>query len=266
MNNLFDELNGIHLDDDDPQMDGLFSSIKKRLKKTVRSVKKITSKVSRKVLPSSIRRIGRKIDKAGIGKIAAGAALLMVGVPAVAAGLKGTKLASIASSGFKAVKGIKTVKLASGASSLISAGAAARSALTQGAQMGPQTTQQILAERQGNSFAAIEVAKAIGQSPKFAEAVKQFRAQGYSDTAILEHWIQSKSFYLAAVPKVAQTIYPEVRQQVEQAGYSGRTARELAYAESYRVADQETKKVQASAGTNMTPILLTGALALLLKG
>lgn len=263
--NLFDELNGI--EEEGTELNGFFKKLKKKVKSAVKSVRNVTSKVGRKVLPSAVRKVGRQLDKAGITKIAAGAALMFVGGPAIAAGLKGTKLASLGAKGLSLAKSaasaVKLKSVAGGvktAAGLIGSANAYKSKQQQAAQA--QQAEQVA--QQKVNYAG-QLAVAAGESPEFAQAVAQFRAQGYSDEQILQHWIESKSYYLAAVPEVAQTVYPQVKQTVLQNGFTGDTANELALQESYRIADEEVKKVQSNA-TNLTPLLIGGALLLLTKG
>lgn len=269
MPNVFDQLNGLE-DGYEENLGGLFSKIKKRLKKTVKKVRNITSKVGKKVLPSSIRKLGRKLDKSGITKLAAGAALFMVGGPAIAAGLKGSKIAAIAGKAVGAAKaGIGTIKVGSAAGAIKTG--AKLYATSQGIKMQQaqanaqiQAQEQAAAQAQYDAKVSLELSKAMGASPEFEAAVAQLRAQGYSDDAILQHWVESKSYYQAAVPQVAKTIYPQVLNVAQQSGFTGQDAADLAYSESFKIADQEVKKTQSNA-SNLTPLLLAAGAALLFK-
>lgn len=264
MHNLFDELNGLYSDDENNELNGLFKKLKKAVKSGVKSVIKVKSKIAKKTLPSEIRRVGRKLDKAGVTKIAAAAALMVVGGPAIMAGLKGgigiaaksvgfvksavgaTKLASIAS----------TVKTGAGIVSTATGLMSQKQAANAKIQMENNAAEEAIRNAQVGS----NLAAAIGKSPEFAQAVAQFRAQGYSDEQILRHWVESKSYYLAAVPVVAKTVYPQVQAQVQNAGYAGQDAADIALVESDRIAQEAVKDVQ-SKSSSMPLILIAGIAA-----
>lgn len=282
MSNVFDQLSGIH---DNPEMGGIFKKLKKAAKKVARKVRKVTSKIGRKVLPSSIRKLGRKIDKSGLGKIAAGVALAFVGGPAIMAGVG--KAGGLASKGLSVAKGaIGSVKVGSAAKILGSAGKLTSTAVK--AYGGITAAQSAIAQAQGQlpaqaslpqndvayqqAMAEAETARALsaamGSNSFFRDAVAQLRSQGYSDAAILEHWVESRTYYENAVAQATKAVYPQAKLQYEAAGAPPALAADLATAESFQIANQEVQKVQKEVtnkgmSSALLPVGLIAALTLI---
>lgn len=243
--NVFDELNGYY-DGGDAELHGLFKKLKKAVKSGVKSVRKVTSKIAKKTLPSEIRRIGRDIDKSGITKIAAGAALMMVGIPAIGGlGGIGAKAAGIAAKGLTTVKsavgGLKLASVVKGASGAMSVASAAQKYKAQ------KVAQQAAAETQAATKQAIDFSEAVGASPEFAQALHRLRAEGYSDEQILQHWKESKSYYLAAVTQTADVVRPQIFSQAVSAGMPINYATQFADEEALNIAKTEVSKVQSAA-------------------
>ncbi len=237
--NVFDQLNGY---DESDELNGLFSKLEKKIKKGFRSVNKIRSKVASKILPSKVREIGRKIDKAGVNKLAAGIALTMIGIPAL--GAIGGQVGAVAAKGFGlakgAIGGIKVGGLVKTATTVYST--------TNKLKLDKAKQNIIIAQTKANANKSLELSRAIGDSPQFAQAVQSLRAQGYDDEAILNHWRESKSYYAAAVPEVARTVYPQIYGAAVESGLPENLARDYAKVESLDVAKKEVKKAQGGGG------------------
>ena len=271
--NLFDQLSGI----DGPQsMSGPFSFIEKGIKKAVKSVRKVTSKIAKKVLPSKIREIGRKLDKSGFNKIVGGIALAMVGVPALGgAGGIAAKGASIAS------KGLSIAKSGIGVAAKVGAAVAkssivktvATTAVTTAANAAIQAKQmEAQAAVEASQQAAVKAAQtaqqlnsAMAQNTAFRDAVSQLRSEGYSDDEILQHWLESRTYYDAAVAQATQTVYPQVLQQVEAMGVPHSEAQDIATMESYNIAQKGVNQVKNEL-SGKSLLLPLGILALTFLG
>jgi hypothetical protein len=266
--NVFDELNGLYAGDESDELNGLFKKLKKGLSKVAKKarehrrkidkkLKKFTPKPLRKV-KDKLRSVGRKLDKKGITKVAGAIAIGWIAGPAVFAGLKGAGGMIASKVGAGAVKlgvkgGVKGIIGAVGkkgvASTLVKTGIKYKMSRDQEkAQIKAMQAQEHQAEQLAQHQAQVSenLAAAAGQSPEFAQAINELRAQGYSDEAILQHWVESKSFYMAAVENVAKTIYPQTRSAIIQEGFSPSDATSIAHVESMRIAEEEVKKVQQS--------------------
>lgn len=236
MRNLFDQLDGHH----EAQMHGLFSKLKKAVKKVGRKIDKARKK------------IGRKLDKSGFNKLAAGVALAVVGGPAIVGAVsKGG--AAIKAAGI----GAKGLKLATTASKALAVANTVKGATKSSAKVGRDQTMH-------NVYVAQQLGEAMGQSPKFKEAVERYRMEGYSDEQILQHWIESKSFYQNAVPAVQKAIMPQMVQQIQaqNPGIPPKLARDVALVESAETADKAVKDLQS--GQIIKTLLPIGLIASLL--
>lgn len=228
MNNLFDKNLGYY------EGDGLGF-----LKKAFKKFREPFRKVGKKVLPSSVRKIGRKIDKTGIVKIAAGAAALYFAAPLAIGAIK--SMGAKAAMG-KALTTVKTgAKIASAAKSLKSVSAAAGGGAAAGAVEGAVMQ---------NANDALELSRAIGNNPEFAAAVNQLRAEGYSDDEILAHWRESRTAYEATVPEVARTVAPAIYAEARKTGMPVEYAQQFAEEEAMQIAD-DTVKAQQQGPTNL---------------
>lgn len=243
-NNVFDQLSGIH---DGPDGLGFLKKLKKGIKSAIKSVRKVTSKIAQKTLPSSVRKIGRKIDKSGLGKVAAGVALAFVGGPAIMAGLKGAGgiAASAAGKAGALIKGgVAAAKTASGVVATVSQ-------IKGGG--GDADAAQAEALRQAQISA--DLARAAGSNSAFQQAVAELRSQGYTDEAILNHWIESRTYYEQAVEAATRAVYPQAVQQYQAAGYPNDMAIAYGAQDALNIAETEVKQVQnkASGGGLLIP-------------
>lgn len=255
-NNVFDQLSGIH---DGPDGLGFLKKLKKGIKSAVKSIKKVRSKIAHKILPNSVIKLGKKVDKAGLTKIAAGVALAFVGGPAIMAGLKGAGgiAASAAGKAGALIKGgVAAAKTASGVVATVSQ--------IKGGAGGDADAAQAEALRQAQISA--EVAKAAGANQAFQQAVAQLRSQGYSDEEILNHWIESRTYYEQAVEAATRAVYPQAVQQYQAAGYPNDMAIAYGAQDALNIAETEVKQVQnqASGGGLLIPAGII--LALLMGG
>lgn len=240
MSNLFDENLGYY------EGDGLGF-----LKKLVKKVAKPFKTVGRKVLPSSVRKIGRKIDKSGIGKIAAGAAALYFAAPLAMGAIK--SMGAKAAMG-KALTTVKTgTKLISAANTLKNVSAAAGGGAAAGAVEGAVMQ---------NAQNALELSQAIANNREFAAAVAQLRAEGYSDDEILQHWRESRTAYEAAVPGVARTVAPAVYAEARAAGMPVEYAQQFAEEEATKIAEETVKEQQAPSSGLILPLAAAGLMFL----
>ena len=238
MQNLFDQLDGHH----EAQMHGLFSKLKKAVKKVGRKIDKARKK------------IGRKLDKSGFNKLAAGVGLAIVGGPAIVGAISKGGAAAKA-----AALGAKGIKIAGTASKTIAAVNAVKGATKSGAKVGRDQTMH-------NVYIAQQLGEAMGQSPKFKEAVERYRMQGYTDEQILQHWIESKSFYQNAVPAVQKAIMPQMVQQIQtqNPGIPPKLANDVALIESTETAENAVKGLQNEQTLKtLLPIGLIASLLLL---
>jgi len=265
--NLFDEY--LH---DDEQLNGFLSKIAKGIRNVGRKVRKVVKKVTPKPLRKVIEKVeaeGRRLDKKGITKklaiAAIGVAGLVVGGPAIAAGLKtaaGAAGSIIAKGGALAVKGISaaaTAAKAVGVANLVKTGVS----IAQAKQTAQQEAYTAADQAYQETKATEQLAQVIGANPKFAEVVQQLRAQGYSDDAILQHWVESKTYYEQAFSAVAETVYPQLYNYGVQAGLPPQAAEYYAASETEQIADEAINKVRSE--FTGAPILIgAGLLALLL--
>lgn len=241
MSNLFDKNLGYY------EGDGLGF-----LKKAFKKFREPFRKVGKKVLPSSVRKIGRKIDKTGIVKIAAGAAALYFAAPLAMGAIK--SMGAKAAMG-KALTTVKTgAKIASAAKSIKSVSAAAGGGAAAGAVEGAvmQNTQN-----------ALELSRAIGSNKEFAAAVDQLRAEGYSDDEILQHWRESRTAYEATVPEVARTVAPAVYAEARAAGMPVEYAQQFAEEEATKIAEETVKEQQAPSSGLILPLAAAGLMFLI---
>jgi hypothetical protein len=170
--------------------------VRTAVKSTAGRMRKISSPIAKKTLPSKVREVGRDLDKKGITKIAAGIALSFVNPGA----------------------GGMLVKAA--------IGQAAKAAVASGAKDYATVKAQEAGLRQSAQIAA-ELGAAQKELPYFQDVVAQLRGEGYTDAEILAHWVESKSYYQQASEMAAQSVQPIVHQAIVDAGSSGRLGPEF---------------------------------------
>lgn len=247
MSNLFDELNGLNVDQN---LDGLLSKVARKVRKATRKVRKAARKITPKPLRKVMNKLeaeGRRMDRKGLTKklaiVAAGVGLAFVGGPAIIAGLKGA--GGIAAKGVGlAAKGIGAAKGVIGAttvSNVVKTGMqykAAKDQMKMEDAMATQQAQEELAATRG-------LTQAIGQTPEFRQVVDELRSQGYSDTEILQHWVESKTYYQSAVAQATQTVYPQIKQSYVDYGMSEDDADTYATVEAHKIATQAVDEVKS---------------------
>jgi hypothetical protein len=213
------------------------------LKKAFKKWREPFRKVAKKVLPSSVRKIGRQLDKSGITKIAAAAAGLYLAAPLVSGGLKSAAAKKITSAGAK-----KLIKSA-GTSILKNATKKTETATTAAVEQ--------------SAANALELSNAIAKSAEFKNVVSELRAAGYSDDEILQHWRESKTAYEAAAAQTAETIAPAIYAQAREAGMVADDARAYAVQESEKIAETVTKQQQAGGGSLLPVVAVVASMLII---
>lgn len=210
----------------------IFKSIGKSVKKAVKSVRKVTSKIAHKVLPKKVREIGKKLDKLGITKLAAGAALMIVNP------LAGSKLIGLAGK------------------------VAGKSLIEDGKKQIVTVKAVESAERHAKEVGA-GIGEAVRELPEFQSVVSQLRSEGYTDDQILMHWAESKQYYLEASRAAAATVLPAVEGAVRNMGVPSNQVESVAASISSEIGGNIAKDVQnkVTGASDLKPLLL-GAISL----
>lgn len=209
----------------------IFKSIKKGIKSIVKANTKVMSKIAHKVLPKKVREIGKDLDRKGITKMAAGAALMLV------APTLGAKAITSAASK-------QLIKDGSGKYITVKGKEAA-------AKHAKEVGEEILA--------------AVKQLPEFKSVVDQMRAEGYTDEQILLHWAESKQFYLNAANAAANTVMPEVENTVKNMGIPSGQVESVSADISSQIGRKVAKDMQnqVTGKSDLKPLVL-GAISLLM--
>lgn len=301
--NLFDDVMGTG----DDQLDGWLSDLNKKRKELSRKVRKAVKKVVPKPVAKLMDKVeaeGRRMDESGLTKklaiVAAGVGLAMVGGPMVAAAFKGaagagaTAAAGAASTAVATTtataattaaattattsvgllaKGAALVKAGVGAAAKVAAsGALATGAKVyadyQGAKKEAKVIEaQLAAETEAEAQATGQIAQVIGSNPQFKEVVDRLRAEGYSEQAILQHWVESKNYYQAATTQMMQATYPQLYTYATNQGLPPEYAEDYALMESSAIADQAVQQIRSefAAGDLVKLALPLAALFLMSK-
>lgn len=249
--NLFDELNGM----ENGQLDGFFSDAAKKVRKKTRKVRKAVKKITPKPLRKihdKIEAEGRRMDRSGLTKklaiAAAGVGLAFVGGPAIMAGMKSAG-GIVAKGAGLAKAGIASA--AKGAAWTTTAGTVAKEGLKYKAQkdqakaMEQQEQAYAAQQAEAEEEAAEGLAAAMGETPEFREVVQRLRSEGYSDQEILQHWVESKTYYQNAVAAATDVVQPQIKQDYVHQGYNLEDAEDHSLVEAHEIATRgvdEAKK------------------------
>lgn len=222
MSNPFDTL-GMY----DGELSGVFSKLKKGLKK----IEKTHKKMRKKVLPKKVVKATDKIRK---NKYVRGAALAVATV--FAAPVVGAALGIGAGAGAGAItaKGIATTV----GKSLIKTKlqSAVKKKLTKKQQRALKKHAEKTALT-SNPEAVATIANAVASSPEVAEVIANMRAQGFSDVQIADAWKNSDAYKTAATSAVSQAVYPSVKSEYIAQGVPEMQAREMAEATTAEIAE-----------------------------
>lgn len=257
--NPFDQLNGNGLNG----LEGF--SFSKAFKKVKDAVKKVDKKLGidkvkkaigldkvEKATDKAILQTAAEIKRSPVAQAALVAGAVMVAGPAglalaksaggaIVGGLSkvGGALATVAKSG-----AVKAIVGGVGKVAAVGGKALATQALTQMAQGAgaPQQYQQYMTDKTGPRIDS--AINDIANDPRYAALVAQMRAQGYSDEQIAQYWATSEAYRQAAVPAIAQTVYPQAYAAYQQQGYSPAMAQDMAYKTSDMVAEDTVTKIQ----------------------
>lgn len=209
------------------------------LKKIARSVKKVTSKVASKVLPSSVREVGRKIDRTGINKVAMAVAGAVVAGPALLAGAgKVAGAAKVAGSAIATAAGAAAptaAKLASSAGTIATTAGKAAPAIM--GTINALNTQ-------------------IADSPDFAGTAQEMQHMGMDAAS---EWARSGIYKDIATPGVQQAIQPFVQEELQRQGIPRDYAHQVSIQEAGVAANNAVK---ATAESYAKPALILAAVGI----
>lgn len=250
--NPFDTL-GMYDDD----LAGVFSKVKKAVKKVAKKAENVVRKVRDKALPS---KVAKELSRAAKNPVVRGVALVgaaMVAGPAVAGALKGGAATLAKTAVGKAAVGAgakaATVVTAKGV-----AGTVAKAAVSSAAQkaIGKKLTkkQKLAVENQAQLTPDIAntIAKnnaAVMNSPEFQEVVKTMQAAGATPEEIQQAWVNSQNYQQMATYNAAQASYPAIVRQLNSAGIYGQQAEDLARAEALQVGQEAAESVKDNTNT-----------------
>lgn len=238
-NNPFDTL-GMY----DDELAGIFSKVKKAVKKVAKKAEKVVTKARDKALPSKVAKELSRAAKNPIVRGAAAAVAVSVGAPMVANALGKTVAAkaitakSVATTAAKgATKAL--VKKEVGKKVQSHMVARAKKDLVKIQQRGVTTP-----------AAATKVAaniNAIARSPELNEVVARMKSAGASDAEIARVWAQSNNYKAVATHSAAQTVYPQIVKQLEDSGMPAPQAQDAARSVALEVGAEAAEKVSESA-------------------
>lgn len=224
----------------------------KELKNAAKSVTKRVGKPIAKVLPKPLVQLGSRLDDAGITKVAAGAALLTLGMPFLS-----QSVGAIASKGASiAVKGAGMVKSGVGA-----VGAALASGGKASAQVLPESIKVFSSDAIFNARNAQNLMRELGSTPQMQSAINQLLSQGYSPDAVVAELANSNLYRDFAIPQIAQTVHPQIYAAASQVAPQP-IAQSYADRKSLDVAAQAVESVKMD--QNLIPLIVGLGLAALI--
>lgn len=253
----------------DNEMHGLFSKVKKAVKKVAKKVEKVGRAVRDKTLPS---KVSKELSRAAKNPIVKGAAL------AVAATFAGPLVAGAASKlgvtvATKAItaKTIATGAIKGAAKGLIKKEVGKKLTKKQ------QEAQKKIAEEQAKQLQlsqtaltnAANTANQIIKSPEVQNTVGTMIDSGATPGQVVSTWVNSQNYHNVASQNAAAAVYPQIYDNFIRSGATPEMAQNLATQAAQEVGEDAANTVKANTGTDWGKIAAIGlpvAAALLIGG